>query len=115
MLGHGNKRSGGLGVAARNYMLGAMFGPPPEKISEDKRAILREVALTYRRVDRALKAQGASPPEHHHAAYEAAVAAYLRLDPDAPKERREASAIVSAMIAHAIRADTDWFWFGPDA
>jgi hypothetical protein len=76
---------------------------------------MREVALTCRRVDRALKAQGASPPEHHHAAYEAAVAAYLRLDPDAPQERREASAIVSTMIANAIHANTDWFWFGPDA
>jgi hypothetical protein len=76
---------------------------------------MREVALTYRRVDRELKAQGASPPEHHHGAYEAAMAAYLRLDPDAPTDRLEASGIVSNMIATAIRANTDWFWHGPDA
>lgn len=92
-----------------------MYGPRPEKIAPDKRAIMREVALTYRRVDRALKAEGATPPEHHAAAYEAAMAAYLRLDPDAPTDRLEASAIVSTMIAHAIRADVAWFWHGPDA
>lgn len=96
-------------------MLWAMFGPRPEKIAQDKRAIMREVALTYRRIDRAAKAQGASPPEHHAAAYEAAIAAYLRLDPDAPQDRLEASSNVSAMIANAIRADTNWFWFGLDA
>jgi hypothetical protein len=61
------------------------------------------------------KAADASPPECQHAAYEAAMAAYLRLDPDAPKARLEASGIVSTMIANAIRSDTKWFWFGPDA
>lgn len=30
-----------------------MFGPRPEKIAQDKRAIMREVARTYRRIDRA--------------------------------------------------------------
>jgi hypothetical protein len=92
-----------------------MFSPRPEKIAEDRQTIMREVALTYRRIDRALKAQGASPPEHHAAAYEAAMAAYRRLDPDAPADRLEASSIVSTMIANAIRADTKWFWHGPDA
>jgi hypothetical protein len=86
-----------------------MFGPPP--FAYRPQAL---VALTYRRVDRALKGQGASPPEHHHGAYEAAMAAYLRLDPDAPTDRLEASGIVSTMIANAIRADTTWFWHGPD-
>ena len=96
-------------------MLWTMFGPRPEEIAEGKSAIMREVALTYRRVDRARKAEGATPPEQHAAAYEAAMAAYLRLDPDAPADRLEASGIVSTMIAHAIRADTAWFWHGPDA
>lgn len=96
-------------------MLRAMYGPRPEKIAPDKRAIMREVALTYRRVGRAEKADGASPPECEHAAYEAAMAAYLRLDPDAPTDRLKASGIVSTMIANAIRADTRWFWFGSDA
>jgi hypothetical protein len=40
---------------------------------------------------------------------------YLRLDPDAPADRLAASAIVTTMIARAIRANTEWFWDGPDA
>jgi hypothetical protein len=43
------------------------------------------------------------------------MATYLRLDPDAPTDRLEASSIVSTMIANAIRADTRWFRHGPDA
>jgi hypothetical protein len=92
-----------------------MAGAPLSPIANDKRAIMREVALTYRRVDRALKAQGASPPEHHEAAYQAAVDAYLRLDPDAPADRLEAAGIVSLMIANPINADSRWFWERPDA
>jgi hypothetical protein len=33
-----------------------MAGPPPPPVPEDKRDVMREVALTYRRVGRAAKA-----------------------------------------------------------
>jgi hypothetical protein len=91
-----------------------MAGPPPPEVAEDKRAIMREVALTYRRVDRLAKAEGAKPPEQHHRAYEAAHAKYVELDPDAPADRLDQSRIVTNMIATAIRADSWWFWHGPD-
>jgi hypothetical protein len=55
---------------------GLMFGPPPP-IAEQHRAIMREVALTYRREARAAEAEGAKPPEWHHRAYEAARAKYV--------------------------------------
>ena len=93
----------------------AMFGQRRTTPSEEKRSITRQVALTYRRVARAAQAEGAKPPEWHHRAYEAAMAEYLALDPDAPAERLAASRIVSEMIAFAIRADSRWFWHGPDA
>jgi hypothetical protein len=92
-----------------------MHGRPPPPVSEVPREVRRAVALTYRRVDRAAKAEGCRPPEQHRRAYEAAHAMYLRLDPDAPADRLKASAIVTALIAQAIRANTSWFWEGPDA
>jgi hypothetical protein len=51
-------------------------------VADDKRAIMREVALTYRRETRAAQAEGAKPPEQHHCAFEAAHATYVDLDPD---------------------------------
>jgi hypothetical protein len=91
-----------------------MAGPPPPEVAEDKRDIMREVALTYRRETRAAQAEGAKPPEQHHRAYEAAHAKYVELDPEAPADRLAQSGVVSNMIAHAIRADSKWFWHGPD-
>jgi hypothetical protein len=90
-----------------------MYQLPP--VPEEKRAIMREVALTYRRETRAGIAAGLSPPEHHERAIEAAYAAYRRLDPDAPKDRLEMSHKANVMIANAINADSRWFWHGPDA
>ena len=58
-----------------------MAGPPPPPVADDKRAIMREVALTYRRVGRAAQAEGAKPPEWHRRAYEAGHAKYVELDP----------------------------------
>jgi hypothetical protein len=91
-----------------------MTGPPPE-VADDKRDIIREVALTYRRETRAAQVEGAKPPEQHHRAYEAAHAKYVELDPDAPSDRLAGSRIVANMIANAIRTDSRWFWHGPDA
>src|ERR1700723_3356724 len=71
-------------TASARYVL-SMFGIPPPPIPADKRSIMREVALTYRRVGRAAKAAGLSPPEYQSRAVEAALAAYWRLDPDAPQ------------------------------
>jgi hypothetical protein len=96
------------------YIVLVMFEQKPPAVPADKRAIMREVALAYRRVGRRATAAGAKPPEVEHRAYEAARAKYLELDPDAPSDRLEASARVSEMIAFAIRADTEWFWHGPD-
>lgn len=90
-----------------------MYAPPA--IPEQKRSILREVALAYRRAYREGKAVGLSPPEYQRRAVDAALAAYLRLDPDAPADRLEASAMANLMIANAIRAGIRWFWHGPDA
>jgi hypothetical protein len=87
--------------------------PPP--VGEVPREVMRAVALAYRREDRRAKAEGCRPPEQHRRAYEVAHAMYLRLDPDAPPGRLAASAIVTALIANAIRANTAWFWEGPDA
>jgi hypothetical protein len=89
-----------------------MYNPPP--IPQEKRDIAREVALTYRRVGRAAKAAGASPPEYQEAAVDAAIRKYQEIDPDAPADRREASAMALLMIANAINANTNWFWNGPD-
>jgi hypothetical protein len=91
-----------------------MFGQKPPSVPEDKRAIMREVALAYRREGRRATAEGAGPPEMEHRAYEAARSKYLELDPDALADWLEASARVSEMIAFAIRVDTEWFWHGPD-
>lgn len=90
-----------------------MFNPEP--IPEDQRAIMLEVALTYRRVGRAAKAAGASPPEYREAAVNAAIRRYQELGPTAPVDRREASKTALLMIANAISVDTRWFWHGPDA
>ena len=76
---------------------------------------MREVALTYRRTHRALAAEGASIQRQELGSVNAAIDVYQKLDPDAPTDRVEASGTVIAMIANAIRADTDWFWHGPDA
>jgi hypothetical protein len=69
------------------------------------RDIAREVALTYRRVGRAGKAAGLSPPEYEEAAVTAAIAKYQELDPTAPREKVEASATALLMIANAIRVN----------
>ena len=92
-----------------------MFSQKLPPVSQDKRSIMREVALAYRRAERAAKAEGCLPPEHHRRGYEAARVKYLELDSDAPADWLEAAARVSEMIAYAIRANTDWFWRGPDA
>jgi hypothetical protein len=76
-----------------------MFGAPPAAIANTKRGVMREVALTYRGVGRAAKAEGCSPPEYEHQAVNAAIAAYRQLDHDAPQDRLEASRIALAMIA----------------
>jgi hypothetical protein len=91
-----------------------MAGPPPPEVADDKRAIMREVALTYRRETRAAQAARAKPSEQHHRAYEAAHAKYVELDPEAPSDRLVQSRIVTNMIANAIRTDSRWFWHGPD-
>jgi hypothetical protein len=91
-----------------------MFGTPPPPVPESKRPIMREVALTFRRVLRARQAAGDTPPQWHAAATNAALAAYMRLDPDAPEHKGEASGVANLMIANAINADTEWFWHGPD-
>ena len=87
----------------------------PEPVADDKRNVMREVALAYRRADRAGKRAGLSPPEYNALATTAAMETYLRLDPDAPPDRLAASAMVNRMIALAINADIEWFWRGPDA
>ena len=81
---------------------------------EELRDIQREVALTYRRVGRAGKAEGLSPPRYEERATKAALAKYLELAPGAAANMLEASARKNTMIANAIRVNTDWFWFGPD-
>jgi hypothetical protein len=91
-----------------------MSDQKPSLVPADKHSIMREVALTFRRVGRQATAEGCGPPEVHHRAYEAARAKYLELDADAPSDRLEASARVSEMIAFAIRVNTRWFWEGPD-
>ena len=85
--------------------------PPP--IPEDKRDIMREVALTYRRVRRANVAAGMTIQDAHRLATDACIAAYQRLDASAP--RVEASGMALLMLANAIHADIAWFWDGPDA
>ena len=55
------------------------------RLLEQHRAIMREVALSYRRETRAAQTEGAKPPDR---AYEAAHAKYMKLDPDAPPYRR---------------------------
>jgi hypothetical protein len=79
-----------------------MFGQRPPPVAGDKRSIMREVALAYRRADRAAKAEGCLLPEHQRRGYEAARAKYLELDPDAPADRLAAAARVSEMIAYAM-------------
>jgi hypothetical protein len=102
-----------LTLAATGSNVPFMYAVPT--VPDDKRGIMREIALTYRRTYRQAKAEGCTPPQYQERAVTAAFAAYLRLDPDAPKDRLEASGIANQMIAVAISRDTDWFWRGPDA
>jgi hypothetical protein len=46
-------------------------GPPP--VADDKRTIMREVALTYQRETRASQAEGTRPPKQHHRTHEASL------------------------------------------
>ena len=87
----------------------------PDFAQEEQRAVAREVALTYRRVQRRRRAEGASVPDAEHNAVDAAIAKYQELDPDAPRDKAEASRTALMMIANAIRVNTAWFWHGPDA
>jgi len=79
----------------------------PEHLPAHQRAILREVALAYRRAKRAGMAE--------HGCYEAALATYRRLDPKAAQDQIDASYQVGVMIAAAVNANVRWFWRGPDA
>ena len=86
----------------------------PGHTPDEIRDLQREVALTYRRVQRRRRAEGAPVQEAELAAVDAAIDVYQRLDPDAPTDRVEASATAIAMISNAIRVNKDWFWHGPD-
>jgi hypothetical protein len=92
-----------------------MLEPPTRPIADNERNTMREGALTYRRVGRTAKAEGCLPPERERRARDTAHEAYRQLVPDAPADRLSVSSIINPMIAEAIRADTDWFWRGPDA
>lgn len=76
-------------------------------LNEQQRAIIRPVALAYRRARKADK--------HQTECFNAAFDEYRRLCPDAPADRSEVFARVAEIVAAAINADTDWFWKGPDA
>jgi hypothetical protein len=75
---------------------------------------MREVALAYRRANRAARYANCSPPEIERVRDEAAHETYRRLVPDAPADRLAVSAIIIPMIAYAIALDTTWFWHGSD-
>ena len=83
-------------------------------LPRDDRALLREVALAFRRSYRSAQAEGLKPPDFYMQAVRAAEAEYRRHRPDAPPEPLAISGRVNAMIAAAINADPQWFWNGPD-
>lgn len=76
---------------------------------------MRKAALTYRRETRAAQAEGAKPRSGTIGRMRRHTPRYVELDPEAPADRLAQSRIVSNMIAPAIRADSRWFWHGPDA
>jgi hypothetical protein len=93
----------------------------PGHFPEEERKILREVALTYRRAQRAEKRQ--------REAVDAAIAGYRRLNPYATGDKHAehsanapqgasllaVSGEVNRMIAAAINANPSRLWHGPDA
>ena len=79
----------------------------PAPIPPADRAILREVALAYRRARRA--------GDMDCPARDAAIDRYLELRPDTAQDRVAASARVAQLIANAVAVDPRWFWHGPDA
>jgi hypothetical protein len=79
----------------------------PGHLTEEQRKVLRQVALTYRRVQRAGKGQ--------NDAVDGAIAEYRRLNPFATGDKLAVSGEVNRMIAAAINANPEWFWHGPDA
>jgi hypothetical protein len=81
--------------------------PKPGHFPEEQRKILREVALTYRRAQRAGKGQDE--------AADAAIDGYRRLSPHATGDKLAVSGEVNRMIAVAINVNPRWFWHGPDA
>ena len=86
-----------------NFPIGV--SPPP--VAATDRAILRDVALAYRRARRA--------GDMDRPARDAAIDRYLELRPAAAADRLAASARVGQMIASAVAVDPRWFWHGPDA
>jgi hypothetical protein len=80
-------------------------GPP---VAAADRAVLREVALAYRR---RLRMAGSSAA----IAREGALAHHLELRRVARADRLGASARVAQLIVSAVAADPRWFWRGLDA
>ena len=83
------------------------IGFMPAPVAERDRAVLRDVALTYRRCRRAGLSELASR--------QAAERRYLELRPEAAADPLEASGRVGQLIANAVAVDPRWFWHGPDA
>ena len=97
----------------------AMGAPPPlgmtvHHLDPELRAIVRPVALAYRRALRLAYTSNSQPPEAERMAINAAAEEYLRLRP-AEADRRAAASAVPSIIAAAINANPQWFWSGPDA
>ena len=87
----------------------------PGYTPEELRPLARELALTYRRIGRRRRAEGATIQRAEHDAADAAIAKYQELDPSAPREKVEASHAALMLIANGIRVNTTWYWEGPDA
>jgi hypothetical protein len=84
--------------------------PPP--VPPEDRAVVRAVALAYRRVMRARP--GGHPPTYQALALDAAEAVFLSYHPEAAADRGAMSHRVNTIIANAVAADPQWFWHGPD-
>jgi hypothetical protein len=87
----------------RGYVGGAS-GMKVEQLEAHQGAVLRPVALAYRRAYRA--AAERAPPDQELVAVAAAI--------PAPLPRRDGSHAVVEIIAAAINANSRWFWDGPD-
>jgi len=82
-----------------------MTGPPPE---------VGEWSLNYRRETRLAQAEGPRRPSSITEPMRRRAPSMWSWTRTRRSDRLAQSRIVSIMIAHAIRADTKWFWHGPD-